>query len=312
MRLRLQELQAENQQARKLRADQQPGQQGWEDIDGVLHYQGLLYIPKLIRTELISRHHDDPLAGHFGIEKTREFFSWKYYWPMLRNDVEDYVRECNVCLASKVVWHKPYGDLQSLPVSIYCWKDLLIDFVTGLPISMDWKKDSYNSILIIVNRLMKIIYYMPVKVTINAPSLAKVIIGVVVQHHRLPDSIVTDRESLFTLRFWSLLCYFLGIKRRLLTAFYLQTNGQTKRQNSTMEAYLSVFVNFEQNHWARLLLMAEFAYNNAKNASTGYTSFKLNCGYHLWVSYKEDLNPHSQLRTAEELSSELQKLMTIC
>ena len=79
-----------------------------------------------------------------------------------------------------------------------------------------------------------------------------------------------------------------------------------------MEAYLRVFVNFEQNDRVRLLPMAEFAYNNAKNASTGYTLFKFNCGYHPWVSYKEDLDPRSESKTAEELSSELRELITIC
>ena len=58
--------------------------------------------------------------------------------------------------------------------------------------------------------------------------------------------------------------------------------------------------------------MAEFAYNNAKNASTGFTPFELNCGYHPRVSYEEDLDPRSKLRTAEELSSELWELMTVC
>ena len=58
--------------------------------------------------------------------------------------------------------------------------------------------------------------------------------------------------------------------------------------------------------------MAKFAYNNAKNASTGYTPFKLNSGYHPRVFYKEDLDPRSKSRTAEELSSELQELMTVC
>ena len=47
-----------------------------------------------------------------------------------------------------------------------------------------------------------------------------------------------------------------------------------------MEVYLQAFVNFEQKDWAQLLPMAEFAYNNAKNASTGFTLFELNCGYH--------------------------------
>ena len=58
--------------------------------------------------------------------------------------------------------------------------------------------------------------------------------------------------------------------------------------------------------------MAEFAYNNAKNASTGFTPFELNCGYHPWVSYKENLNSRSKSRTAEELFSKLQEWMTMC
>ena len=282
MRLRLHKLQAEDEHTCKLRAEQLV--KDWQDIDGVLYHQGFLYVLKIIQTELISRHHDDLLAGYFGIEKTREFLSRKYYWPTLRHDVNNYVKRCNICLASKAIRHKLYGDLQSLLIPTHHWKDLLIDFVTGLPISTDWKGDSYNSILVIVDWLTKMVHYEPVKVTINAPGLVEVIINVVMRHHGLPDSIVTNRGSLFTSKFWSLLCYVLGIKRRLSTAFYPQTDGQTERQNSTMEAYLRAFVNFEQNDWARLLPMAEFAYNNAKNASTGFTPFELNCGYHSRVS----------------------------
>ena len=88
-----------------------------------------------------------------------------------------------------------------------------MDFVTGLPISTNWKGDSYDSILVIVDRLMKMVYYEPVKITIDAPGLAEVIINVIVCHHGFFNLIVTDRGSLFTSKFWSLLCYFLGIKR---------------------------------------------------------------------------------------------------
>ena len=123
----------------------------------------------------------------------------------------------------------------------------MIDFVTGLPILTDWKGDSYNSILVIINRLIKMVHYEPVKVTINAPGLAEVILDMVVWHHGLLNSIVSNRGSLFISKFWSLLCYFLGIKQRLSTAFHPQTDGQTERQNSTMEAYLQAFVNLKQN-----------------------------------------------------------------
>ena len=67
MRLRLQKLQEEDIKAQKIKTEKR---ESWEEIDGVLHHQGLPYVPELIRIELISRHHDDPLAGHFGIKKT--------------------------------------------------------------------------------------------------------------------------------------------------------------------------------------------------------------------------------------------------
>ena len=181
----------------------------------------------------------------------------------------------------------------------------MIDFMTSLPISTNWKRDNYNSILVIVDWVTKMVHYTPIKITIDVSNLAKVIIDMIVWHHGLPDSIVTDRSSLFTLKFWSLLCYFLGIKCQLSIVFHPQTDGQTKRQNNTMKAYLRVFVNFKQNDWLRLLPIAEFAYNNAKNANTGYTPFKLNCGYHSQMSYKENINPRSKSKSADKLLAEL-------
>ena len=177
---------------------------------------------------------------------------------------------------------------------------------------MDWKGDSYDSILVIVNRLIKMIHYKPVKVTINASGLAEVIIDVVVRHHGLPDSIVTNRGFFFTLKFWSLLCYFYNIKRRLPTAFDPQIDGQIERHNSTMKVYFQAFINFKQNDWARLFFMAEFTYNNAKNASTGHTFFELNCGYHSHVSYEKNLDPCLKSKTMEKLSSKLRNLIAVC
>ena len=224
MRLRLSELQ-ENDDKVKLFRGSADLPEGWKDVKGVLQYQGLQYVPKIIRSKVISRHHNNPLAEHFGVDKTRELVSRKYYWPSLRKDIKNYVRGCDVCLASKAVRHKPYGDLQSLPVPTHQWKDLSIDFVTGLPLSADWKGDSYNSILLIINQLTKMVHYEPIKVTIDAPGLAEVIIDVVIWHHGLPNSIVTNRGSFFTSKFWSSLCYFLGVQRKLSTAFHPQIDG---------------------------------------------------------------------------------------
>ncbi len=79
-----------------------------------------------------------------------------------------------------------------------------------------------------------------------------------------------------------------------------------------MEAYLRAFVNWKQDDWARILPMAEFAYNNAKNASTSHILFELNCSYHPRVSFEEDVNPRSRSRSANKLAEELRELMKVC
>ena len=91
------------------------------------------------------------------------------------------------------------------------------------------------------------IYYNLVKITINALGLAEVIIDMIVSHHGFQNSIITDRGSLFILKFWLLLCYFLGVKWRLFTTFHPQIDGLNERQNNTIEAYFWAFVNFKQN-----------------------------------------------------------------
>ena len=150
------------------------------------------------------------------------------------------------------------------------------------------------------------VHYKPVKVIIDTPSLVEVIINMIIRHYGFLDSIITKQKSLCTSKFWLLLYYFLGIKQKLSTAFYPQTNGQTERQNSIIKAYFCAFIKFEQNNWARLIFMAEFTYNYAKNTNTDHISFKLNYVYYPCVFYKKDLNSHTKSKTARKLFSELQ------
>ena len=198
--------------------------------------------------EFISKHDNNLLANNFGIKKTCKLLAKKYCCPTFKHNFEAYVKGCDVCLVSKAVRYKPYGDFQSLPVSTHQWNNILMAFVTGLPISTNWKKDNYDSILVIINRLIMMIYYNPVKITINAPGLAKIIIDLIIRHYGLPDSIMTDRGFLIISKFWSLLCSFFDIKRKLSIAFYSQIDTPTEPQNSTIETYFRVFVNFKQNN----------------------------------------------------------------
>ncbi len=152
------------------------------------------------------------------------------------------------------------------------------------------------------------VYYKLVKIIIDTSGLAKFIFNVVLRHYNIPKLIITDWGLFFTAKFWSSLCYFLGIKQTLSITFHLQTNGQTKKQNSMIEVYLRVFVNWELNNRARLLPMTEFAYDNAKNVSIGHISFELNYNYYLRMSFENEANSHSRSRPTNELAEKLREL----
>ena len=79
-----------------------------------------------------------------------------------------------------------------------------------------------------------------------------------------------------------------------------------------MKAYLQAFVIFKPKDLARLLPMAEFVYNNVKNASTNHTPFKLNSKYHPWLFYKKNIDTCSMFKLVDKLLAEIQKPMTVC
>lgn len=151
----------------------------------------------------------------------KKLISWKYYWSSGKKHIKAYIKRYEVYLDFKALKHKSYSNLPLLPMAIHQWKEHLINFVIGLPILIDWKRENNDSILVIINRLIKMVNHKPVKVTKNTLGLAKVILDMIVWHHGLFYSIISDRGLLFIFKFWSLLCYFLRIKKKLFTFFHL-------------------------------------------------------------------------------------------
>lgn len=87
-----------------------------------------------------------------------------------------------------------------------------MDFVTSLILLINWKYDSYNAILVVINYMTKKVHYKPIITTIDVASLVEIIIDVIVKYYSTSMLIIYNRGSLFTSKFWFLLCYFLSIK----------------------------------------------------------------------------------------------------
>ena len=90
------------------------------------------------------------------------------------------------------------------------------------------------------------------------------------------------------------------------SGYHPEGDGQTERMNQTLEQYLRVYCNYQQDNWAELLPLAEFAYNNAPNATTGISPFFANKGYHPNIS----VHPERDLASsrAREFAVDLDEL----
>jgi spore cortex formation protein SpoVR/YcgB (stage V sporulation) len=124
------------------------------------------------------------------------------------------------------------------------------DFITKL---LESKKPISNAqhdlILVITNRLTKFGYFLPYRKTSIIKELAYTFLRRIVANHRFSREIISDRDKLFTSKFWQALTAKIGTRTKLSTAFHPQTDGQTERMNQNMEQYLRCYVNYEQDNW---------------------------------------------------------------
>ena len=143
-------------------------------------------------------------------------------------------------------------------------------------------------------------HFIPLAGDTTAEGLARKFLWNIWKLHGLPKSIISDRDAKFTAHFWSSLTAALGIDRKLSTAGHPQTDGQTERVNQSLEQYLRNFCNYDQDDWAELLPMAEYAYNNSTTSATGMSPFYANYGFHPeteWLKEREVNNPAASLYT---------------
>ena len=278
------------------------------DQQGLLRFKGLVYIPSRIRQEFVREQHSLPAHGHQGIARTFERLSRDYYFPGMRKVVETVVTECDLCNKSKASRHAPYGLLRPPPVPQGAWKSIALDFIVKLPPSKEPMTGVvYDSILVITDRLTKQGKFIPYKEGSTANDLSYAFARNIISQHGLPEEIISDRDKLFTSKFWTSLMARMGAHHKLSTAFHPQTDGQTERLNQTLEQYLRSYVNQQQDNWVELLPIAEFAYNSAKSEATGVSPFFANYGYQP-EAYRQPRKDKTRAESAIVLAESLQAL----
>ncbi|QRW10167.1 Transposon Tf2-7 polyprotein [Ceratobasidium sp. AG-Ba] len=247
----------------------------YEWKEDLLWYEGRIVIPenKEIRLAILEMHHDNPIAGHQGQARTLELISRRYYWPAMKQQVNQFVETCEICQRSK--GHKQYAPQKPLPIPQKPWEDIAYDFIVKLP-----ESQGMDSILVVIDRFSQQAHFIPCLESTNAEGVADLFIKEVWKLHGLPKTTVSDRGPTFNSQFLKALYAKLSINPKFSTAFHPETDGITERTNQWLEGFLRSFCNYRQDDWVRWLPIAEFCHNNQINSATGKTAFETIYGLH--------------------------------
>jgi len=215
-----------------------------------LRYKGriILAANSTHKITIFQELHAAPSAGHFGFLRTYKRISRLFYWKGMKRDIKQFVAECEVCQRQKGETVASPGYLQPLAIPTETWLDVSMDFIEGLPSSQ-----GKTTILVVVDRLTKYAHFCPVAHPYTASTIAQLFVDNIVKLHGVPQSIVSDRDKIFTSHFWKELFRLQGTQLKMSTSYHPQTDGQTEVVNRCLENYLRCFTGDKPKEWVKWL-----------------------------------------------------------
>ena len=257
---------------------QQPNIKDLTLVDSLYYFNGAIVVPSDIdlKRDILYEAHNAAYSGHLGITKTQRLLERHYWWPNINFDIRQYIRTCDSCQRMKARSTQKAGTLMPLPIPDRNWDSVSMDLITSLPVT----KRGNSAILVMVDRLSKMVHLAATTNSVNAVGIGDLFFDNVIRLHGCPRDIVSDRDPRFIAPFMQEVSSRWGTKLSTSTAFHPQTDGQTERVNRVVEEMLRAFTSPSQDDWDEQLAAAEFAINNAYHESTLTTPFMLNSGQH--------------------------------
>ena len=182
------------------------------DKQGIIQFQELVYMLKACCKSFVLQQYMLLTWGYQGVTRTQERLAKDYYFPSIQSRIVEQLKECNKCNQAKVGYYKLYRLLQLLPTPTRLNKVVTIDFIVKLPKSKDPIIDiSYNSILVLVNRLTKFAKFVLQNKNQLVEKLVYTILRYIVIDYDLLDIFIIDQDRLFISKFWQTLLLELGV-----------------------------------------------------------------------------------------------------
>ncbi|GJZ39678.1 reverse transcriptase domain-containing protein [Tanacetum coccineum] len=191
-----------------------------------------------LRDLIMHESHKSKYSIHPGSDKMYQDLKKLYWWPNMKAIIAEYVGKCLTCSRVKAECQKPSGLLVQPEIPMWKWERITMDFITKLPKT----SNGHDTIWVIVDRLTKSAHFIPTRETNSMETLIRLYIKEIVSRHGVPISIILDRDSHFTSRFWQSLQSALGTQLDMSTAYHPETDGQSERTIQTLEDMLRACV----------------------------------------------------------------------
>jgi hypothetical protein len=135
-----------------------------------------------------------------------------------------------------------------------------MDFIRPFP-----EFEGFDYLWVVICRLSSMVHLVSVKTTTTATELSSLFVKEIVHLHGLLGSIVSDRDSKFTSKWWCEVHRILDVKLLMSMSFHPQTDGITERVNCSIAQILWSFIASNQKDWVVFLALVEFALNSTIN-----------------------------------------------
>jgi hypothetical protein len=238
--------------------------------DGFRRFNGLIFIPKEMEEKLIQRHHDEAREGHPGIARTMEKIQRGYYFPGMHRKVAKYIGKCNSCARNKNEYRKPQGEMVTEEAPKRPWEKITADFLEMPPTQHALWTDVLDELLVVVDSFSKFTILIPTKKTATTEEIL-LLWERVFAVFGIPQQMLSNRDRIFKTEKWRQLMEDINVIRMLATAYHQRTDGQTERKIQELRAYFRHYLDYGQKNWIELTPIAQYAVNDAKNATTGKT-----------------------------------------
>ncbi|GKD96722.1 putative reverse transcriptase domain-containing protein [Tanacetum coccineum] len=223
-----------------------------------------------LRDLIMHESYKSKYSIHPGSDKMYQDLKKLYWWPNMKAIIVEYVGKCLTCTRVKAECQKPSGLLVQPIIPMWKWERIMMDFITKLPKTLN----GHDTIWVIVDCLTKSAHFIPTRETDSMETLTRLYIKEIVSRHGVPISIISDRDSHFTSRFWQSLQKALGTQLDMSTAYHPETDGQSERTIQTLEDMLRACVIDFGKGWEKHLPLVEFSYNNSYHASIKAAPFE--------------------------------------